>query len=174
MLEPACTRMRISYQVLLAFKQRSMVMSSSNRRFCSCWCSMFLSPSVSYHTATSEPSDRGTPDVATLHVSPSNSRQRRTADHRSTVLLIVMFYCVLLTQRRLRYEYASLYTVCTRYQHDNASTGWFKLNDGNVFPGRSPCCFFESDREIRHVFYKPLRRPDLTCFFSFCMIFRLP
>ena len=27
-------------------------------------------------------------------------------------------------------------------------TGWFKLNDGNTFPGQSPRRFFESDREI--------------------------
>ena len=28
------------------------------------------------------------------------------------------------------------------------TTGWFKLHDGNLFPGQSPRRFFESDPEI--------------------------
>ena len=47
----------------------------------------------------------------------------------------------------------------TRYDKE-ASTGWFKLNDGNVFPGRSPRLFFESDCENLHTSYSPYE--DLT------------
>ena len=43
---------------------------------------------------------------------------------------------------------------------DPVGTGWFKMNDGNVFPGQSPRRFFESDREILHVFLSPYE--DLT------------
>ena len=34
------------------------------------------------------------------------------------------------------------------------ATGGFKLNDGNVLPGQCPHRFFESEREILHVFYE--------------------
>ena len=30
-------------------------------------------------------------------------------------------------------------------------TGWFRLNDGKIFPGQSPRRFFESDSEILHM-----------------------
>ena len=71
-------------------------------------------------------------------------------------------------------------------------TGWFKLNDGNLFPGQSPRRFFESAREILHTtssmgvaiqsrkvprvreFYEPLlRRPDPTFFFGWFSSVRL-
>ena len=55
------------------------------------------------------------------------------------------------------------------------NTGWFKLNDGDVFPGQSPRRCFRSDREFWYVFYEPLRTPDLAgCFWfvSFCVIVR--
>ena len=52
---------------------------------------------------------------------------------------------------------------CARY------ACWFKLNDGNYFPGHSLRRFFESDRAILHVFYAPLRRPDLAVFV--CVVF---
>ena len=36
-------------------------------------------------------------------------------------------------------------------------TGWFKLNDTNVFPGQSPRRFVESGRKFfAHAFYEPL------------------
>ena len=53
-------------------------------------------------------------------------------------------------------------------------TSWLKLNDANLFPGQSSRRFFESDREILHTFYEPLRRPDLKglIYFIFSIIFR--
>ena len=35
------------------------------------------------------------------------------------------------------------------YWYTLYTTGWFKLNGGNLFPGQSPWRFFESDRVIR-------------------------
>ena len=48
-------------------------------------------------------------------------------------------------------------------------TGWFKLNDENVFPFECPRCFFDSDHEILRS-----RCEDLTCrfLFVFCLVFR--
>ena len=44
-------------------------------------------------------------------------------------------------------------------------TGWFELNARYVFPGECPRRFFDSDREILHVFYVPLRRSHLSFLF---------
>ena len=41
----------------------------------------------------------------------------------------------------------------------------FKLNGGKLFPGQSRRSFFESGREILHVFCEPLRRRDITGLF---------
>ena len=42
-----------------------------------------------------------------------------------------------------------------------SSPGWFKLNDGNLFPGQSPRRFFELDRELLHT-SSMSRHEDLT------------
>ena len=55
------------------------------------------------------------------------------------------------------------YTVAV-VLYSSTYTGWFEFKDGNVLPGQNPrlfFSFFESGRE-KHVFYEPLRTPDLT------------
>ena len=47
--------------------------------------------------------------------------------------------------------------------------GCFMLKTPNLFPGEErPCPFSDLDREILHVFYVLLQRPDLllVCFFA--------
>ena len=47
-------------------------------------------------------------------------------------------------------------------------TGWFKSNDGKVFPGQSSRRFLGSDRIFLHVFYEwALAKTWPTCFFFF-------
>ena len=60
----------------------------------------------------------------------------------------------------------------TKAQQVHADTaGCVELNDGNLCPDQSPRRFFESDREIWHVLYEPLPRPDLTSSFFFARFF---
>ena len=52
------------------------------------------------------------------------------------------------------------------------NTSWFKLNDGNLFPGQSPRGLFRvRPWNFAQVSYEPLPRPDPT-FVRFCMIVR--
>ena len=67
------------------------------------------------------------------------------------------------------YRYQVRGITWTPHLHENSEqktrTGWFKLNDGNLFIGQSPRRFFDSDREFLHTSSKPLRIRYLTFFF---------
>ena len=58
-------------------------------------------------------------------------------------------------------HHTSIYEYCCTRNHHSL----VQIERRKFIPGPSPRRFFESDRDFWHVFYEPLRRPDVTFLF---------